>query len=137
LRIAATPLRLATPLVAWGLHAAALWIWHVPRLFDGAVASDWVHGAQHASFFFTALVFWWAVFRRVRTGLAVLMVLTTMMHMGALGALLTFAPAPLYADTSLDAQQLGGLVMWVPAGYAMMAAGVIAFGRLLGRELEP
>jgi cytochrome c oxidase assembly factor CtaG len=138
LRIAAAPLRLATPLVAWALHAAALWIWHVPRLFDGAVASDWVHGAQHASFFFTALLFWWAVFRRARTGLAVLMVLTTMIHMGVLAALLTFAPAPLYAGASLEAQQLGGLIMWVPAGYAMVAAGVIAFDRVLGpdRELE-
>ena len=138
LRIAAAPLRLVTPLAAWGLHAAALWVWHVPRLFAGAVESDWVHAAQHACFFFTALLFWWAVFRKVRTGVAVVLVLTTMLHMGALAALLTFAPAPLYPGTSLEEQQLGGLIMWVPAGYAMMLAGVLAFDRLLGldREIE-
>jgi putative membrane protein len=54
-----------------------------------------------------------------------------MIHAGALAALLTFAPAPLYAFTALDEQQLGGLIMWVPAGYAMLAAGLFAFNRVL------
>jgi putative membrane protein len=130
LRVAALPLRVP-PLAALLLHAAALWVWHVPRLFDAALASDAVHAAQHASFFFTALLFWWAVFRRVRTGIALLYILVTMIHAGALAALLTFAPAPLYALTAHGEQQLGGLIMWVPAGYAMLAAGLIAFNRLL------
>jgi cytochrome c oxidase assembly factor CtaG len=130
LRMAAIPLR-APPLAALLLHAAALWIWHAPRLFDAALESDAAHAAQHASFFFTALLFWWAVFRRVRTGIALLYILLTMIHAGALAALLTFAPAPLYALTAHGEQQLGGLIMWVPAGYAMLAAGLIAFHRLL------
>jgi cytochrome c oxidase assembly factor CtaG len=130
LRLAAAPLRVP-PLAALLLHAAALWVWHVPRLFDAALESDAVHAAQHASFFFSALLFWWAVFRRVRTGIALLYILVTMIHAGALAALLTFAPAPLYALTELGEQQLGGLVMWVPAGYAMLAAGLLAFNRLL------
>jgi cytochrome c oxidase assembly factor CtaG len=130
LRVAAAPLRVP-PLAALFLHAIALWIWHVPRLFDAALASEAVHAAQHASFFFTALLFWWAVFRRVRTGIALLYILVTMIHAGALAALLTFAPAPLYALTAHGEQQLGGLIMWVPAGYAMLAAGLIAFHRLL------
>jgi putative membrane protein len=133
LRIAAWPLR-APPLVAWGAHAAALWIWHVPRLFDAGLASDTVHAAQHASFFFSALLFWWTVLRRVRSGVAVLYLLTTVIHTGALAALLTFAPAPLYAGTALAEQQLGGLIMWVPAGYAMLLAGLLAFDRLLERH---
>jgi cytochrome c oxidase assembly factor CtaG len=130
LRMAAIPLR-APPPAALLLHAAALWIWHAPRLFDAALESDAAHAAQHASFFFTALLFWWAVFRRVRTGIALLYILLTMIHAGALAALLTFAPAPLYALTAHGEQQLGGLIMWVPAGYAMLAAGLIAFHRLL------
>ena len=130
LRIAALPL-CVPPLAALLLHAIALWIWHVPRFFDAALESAAVHAAQHASFFFTALLFWWAVFRRVRTGIAVLYILATMIHAGALAALLTFAPAPLYSLTALSEQQLGGLIMWVPAGYAMLAAGLIAFHRIL------
>jgi cytochrome c oxidase assembly factor CtaG len=130
LRIAALPLRVP-PLAALLLHALALWIWHVPRLFDAALESAALHAAQHASFFFSALLFWWAVFRRARTGVALLYILVTMIHAGALAALLTFAPAPLYALTALGEQQLGGLIMWVPAGYAMLAAGLIAFNRIL------
>jgi len=67
----------------------------------------------------------------VRTGTAVLYVLTTIIHTGALAALLTFAPAPIYAGASLEQQQLGGLIMWVPAGYALLAAALLAFNRLL------
>ena len=130
LRVAALPLRVPPP-AAWVLHAAALWIWHAPALFDAALESAAAHAAQHASFFFSAMLFWWAVFRRVRTGVALAYILTTMMHAGALAALLTFAPAPLYALTALSEQQLGGLVMWVPAGYAMLAAGLLAFNKLL------
>ncbi len=129
-RVAALPLAIP-PLAAVTLHGAALWLWHAPRLFDAGLASDAVHALQHASFFWTALLFWWTVFRRVRTGTAVLYLLATLIHSGALAALLTFAPAPLYAGATLEAQQLGGLIMWVPAGYAMLLAGLLAFNRLL------
>jgi putative membrane protein len=55
-----------------------------------------------------------------------------MLHTGALGALLTFAPHPWYLHyaagafglTALEDQQLGGLVMWVPGGLTYMVAGL-------------
>jgi cytochrome c oxidase assembly factor CtaG len=133
LRIVAWPMRLS-PLAAYGVHAAALWIWHVPPLFDAAHERSALHALQHASFFVSALLFWWTVLRRVRTGTAVLYLLTTLIHSGALAALLTFAPAPLYRHTPLVEQQLGGLIMWVPAGYALLLAGLLAFDRLLERH---
>ena len=130
MRVLAWPLRIP-PLAAWLLHAVALWGWHAPRLFDAAAASPAIHSLQHASFFFTALLFWWTVFRRVRIGTAALYVVTTIIHSGALAALLTFAPAPLYAGATLEGQQLGGLIMWVPAAYALVLAGLAACNRLL------
>lgn len=133
LRLLAWPLRLP-PVAAWGIHAAAVWTWHLPRLFDAGRDSAAVHAVQHASFFFSALLFWWAVFRRVRSGTAALYILATLVHSGALAALLTFAPAPLYRETTLAQQQLGGLIMWVPAGYGLLLAGLLAFNRLLERR---
>ena len=130
LRVLALPLHIP-PAAAWLLHAAALWSWHAPRLFDAALAVPGVHALQHACFFLTALLFWWTVFRRVRAGTAAIYVVTTIIHSGALAALLTFAPAPLYAGTTLEAQQLGGLIMWVPASYALLLAGLVACNRLL------
>lgn len=127
---------LTAPLWAWALHAAALWGWHVPALFNAALTSEGMHIAQHASFFATALLFWWATIGRVaarRPGPALALLFTTMLHTGVLGALLTFARSAWYAYDAtlayslspLDDQQLGGLIMWVPGGVAYLAAGLV------------
>jgi hypothetical protein len=71
---------------------------------------------------------------------AVVAGLLTGLQMGALGALLTVAPRPLYAPhapdvtlpwglTPLEDQQLGGLLMWVPGGLLLAALllGGLAF----------
>ena len=134
------------PFVAWVLHALALWIWHVPFLFDAALANEGVHTLQHATFFLTALVFWWSILgaaTRKERGIALLSLFTTMVHTGALGALLTlaktpwypsyFQTAPIYGLDALEDQQLGGLIMWVPAGFVYIACGVA----LASRWLEP
>jgi putative membrane protein len=62
--------------------------------------------------------------------------LATTLQMGFLGALLAFAPAPLFAVhafttapwglTTLEDQQLGGVIMWIPAGGIFLAAIVAA-----------
>jgi putative membrane protein len=120
----------SAPAAAWLLHVAALWVWHAPKLFDATLESEWVHAAQHISFLGTALLFWWTLFHkhagRLGYGGAILYVFTTAVHTSVLGALLTFAPQPWYAPyaqtaplwglTALQDQQVGGLIMWIPAG---------------------
>src|SRR5436190_5872080 len=54
---------LTAPLTAWLLHAAALWVWHIPKLFNAALANPTVHDFQHLSFLATALIFWHALLR--------------------------------------------------------------------------
>jgi putative membrane protein len=132
------------PLVAWTLHALALWIWHVPALFDAALASEGLHALQHFSFLATALLFWWSVLgatRRMHQGIALLSLFTTMVHSGALGALLAlsgFAWYPAYVESAsafglsaLEDQQLGGLLMWVPAGLIYLCVGCALAARWL------
>src|SRR5690606_23507531 len=78
------------PLGAWLLHAIALWGWHAPALFSLALRDPLVHTLQHASFFGTALLFWWAVLgsnARARAGVALVSLFTTMVHATVLGAL--------------------------------------------------
>jgi cytochrome c oxidase assembly factor CtaG len=136
------------PVGAWTLHAVALWAWHVPVLFEAALADDAVHVAQHACFFASALFFWWSVFARGarRAGASVASVFTTMMHTSALGALLTFAPTPWYAHyaetsafglSALEDQQLGGLVMWVPGAFAYLVAGLAIVAASLNQRRAP
>lgn len=121
---------LTRPPVAFVLHALAVLVWHVPALYDATLTSDVVHAAQHISFVGTALVFWWALIggrpRRTRYGAAVLCLFGTALYSSALGALLTFAQSPWYPAygswslvwglTPVQDQQLGGLIMWIPAG---------------------
>lgn len=135
---------LTDPLTAWWIHAAAIWLWHVPFLFQLTLKSELAHTAQHLSFLLSALLFWWALFYahgRLAYGAAVFYVFTTAVHTSILGALLTFSPHlwyPLYSNTTqawgltpLEDQQLGGLVMWVPAGLVYLAAGLWLFAAWL------
>lgn len=131
------------PIVAWSLHGLALWVWHVPALFEATVVDDLVHTAQHVSFLGTALIFWWALLEDktgpAGYGMACLYVFTTAVHSSILGALLTFAPTvwyPVYSPTTaawgltpLEDQQLGGLIMWVPAGIVYAICGLFLFAR--------
>ena len=133
----------SSPPGAWTLHAVALWAWHIPAVFEAALASEAVHIAQHACFLGTALFFWWSVFdrgRRDADGASLASLFTTMAHTGALGALLTFAQQPWYASyasapvpglTPLEDQQLGGLIMWAPASLAYLVAALVIASRWL------
>jgi putative membrane protein len=138
---------LTMPLFAWLLHAAVLWLWHVPLLFEAALRSNAVHTLQHVSFLGSALLFWWAVLGdgsfRPQRGLSMLYIFTTMAHTGALGALLTWSEVIWYPSyigatevfgmDALEDQQLGGLIMWVPGGLAYLIAGLALVAQWLGR----
>lgn len=129
------------PRTAFAVHAAVIWGWHAPGLFELALRNDLVHVLGHLSFFGSALLFWTSLRQAGRAGgdgygIAALGTLGTLMHMGLLGGLLTFAPHPLYstydetalatlaAITPLEDQQLAGLVMWVPAAIPYLIAGL-------------
>jgi len=140
---------ISAPFVAWTIHAIILWGWHAPVLFQATLHNEWIHAAQHASFLGSALLFWWALIHGHRAaasyGVAVLYLFTTAIHSGLLGALLTFARSvwyPHYAQTTgdwgltaLEDQQIGGLIMWVPACTVYILAGLVMFAGWL-RESE-
>lgn len=114
------------------VSTAVLWAWHLPAAYD--LALSWVpaYWAMQVSMLATAVVFWRVVLHPGQAGgRAFLLILGSYMQMALLGALLTFAPAPLYAIHALAPlawgisplrdQQLGGLLMWVPAGLPYLA----------------
>jgi len=134
------------PVVILLLHAAALWIWHVPRLFEGALEHPAVHAFQHACFFVTAALFWYALeagrYGRGGYGLAALFVFLTSLHSGLLGTLITLSGHlwyPLYGARAMSAgvdaledQRLAGLLMWIPAGVLFLVLGLAFFAAWLG-----
>lgn len=116
-----------------------LWLWHVPSLYDRALADTAIYWLMQVSLMATATWFWRALFDAPPVP-AMLAAIFAMAQMGMLGALLTFAPAALYAAHlgttvawgmgPLADQQLAGLIMWVPGiiPYAVVTA-------LIGRRL--
>ena len=136
---------LTLPLVAWTLHVVALWAWHLPSFYDRAVAEGPLHVLEHATFFLTALLFWWVPFRphgrRLGAGPALLYLFAAALQSTLLGALLALARHPLYVAhlgttrawglTPLEDQQLAGLWMWVPAGLVYLVALVPLAMRVL------
>jgi cytochrome c oxidase assembly factor CtaG len=134
-----------SPFAAWLLHLIILWTWHVPVLYHAAIDSEFVHALQHLSFLGSALLFWWAVLggpqRALGYGAAVLYMFTTAVHSGLLGALIALAARlwyPVYESrtaawglTPLEDQQIGGIIMWVPACTVYLVAGLVLFVKWL------
>jgi len=135
---------LTSPPSAFCLYGLALWVWHLPLLYDYALEHEAIHVVQHLCFFATATLFWWGIAHgrhgRVGYGAAIVYVFATAFHGGLLGALLTVSPRVWYAPyiahhpaglTPLEDQQLAGLLMWVPAGLSFAAAGLFLFAAWL------
>jgi len=131
-----------SPLSAWTIHAIVLWVWHAPSLFDATLVDRGIHNLQHVTFLLSALLFWFALLSaraREAQGVAILYLFTTTVHTGALGALITFAARPWYAHylatapkwglTALEDQQLGGLIMWVPASMVFVGFALVLLAR--------
>jgi putative membrane protein len=127
----------APPGAALALATATLWAWHLPAFYDAALAGTALYWLMQASLLGSAVWFWQAIFGAapLAGGLGALL---GMAQMGLLGALLTFAPRPLYGAhfgttlpwglEQLADQQLAGLVMWVP-GIIPYALALAAIGR--------
>ena len=128
------------PLVATAIQAAALWVWHLPSLFDLALKSEVWHAAQHLSFFVAALLFWSAMLDPRRSAwTAAACLFATSMATGALGAFMAVSESPWYAPyaalglaafglSPAQDQQLAGVLMWVPGGlfHAIVAIAILA-----------
>lgn len=134
----------AAPFAA-AAFAVVLWFWHAPGPYTATFESVAVYWTMHLTAFGAALALWLTLFDRPaeRLGGLVAAAAFTSLQMGLLGAILTFTGRPLYAPHRLTAaawglipladQQLGGAVMWIPAGLILVGAVVAALGLAMAR----
>jgi putative membrane protein len=141
------------PVVVWSLGALALWAWHMPSLYEGALEHDVLHVAEHASFLVVSLLFWHVVLssgtrRGVARPVAALLVFAAGVQGTALGAVLLFASTPLYpahdagaalwGRSPLADQQLAGSLMWgIPAVVYVVTVGWLLFRWFAEMDDEP
>ena len=140
------------PSVAWLVATGTVITWHLPVLYEAALASPAVHAAEHLCFLASGAGFWWVVLqpsghRRLGFGAAIPYVVSAGLVHAVLGALLTLSTAPWYPTQSTAAalwglsplgdQQLAGIVMWVPGGLVHLCAAAMLFLRWLGPERRP
>ncbi len=52
---------LTAPVVVFVLHGVALWVWHIPYLYESALHNEGIHALEHLSYVVTAALFWWAM----------------------------------------------------------------------------
>lgn len=127
-----------------GVHAAVMWAWHAPGLYSWGLASVPAYWLMQATLLGSAWLLWRAILASAApAGMAFIALGATIGQMGLLGALLVFAPRPLYAEhlastaawglSPLADQQLAGLLMWVPAMLPYLAVALgLAWSGLRG-----
>lgn len=117
-----------------------MWLWHVPALCNVATSNQTVRGIQIVSLLVLGTLFWQPILgpqtsRRLSSLAGVIYLFTACVGCTLLGIIITFAPVsvcPIYMNPvdrlgmlpliregwgltpSVD-QQVGGLMMWVPA----------------------
>jgi putative membrane protein len=129
--------RMGTPPLAMlaVAHAVILWLWHAPGPYAWGLASVPAYWLMQLSLLGSAWLMWRAMLApAVPAGTTLVALATTIGQMGLLGAVIVFAPIPLYpvhfASTlpwglgPLADQQLAGLLMWVPAMLPYLGAGL-------------
>lgn len=127
-------------------HAVVLWLWHTPGAYTWGLASVAAYWVMQLTLFGSAWMMWRAILApSTQVGAALVALAATIGQMGLLGAVIVFAPRPLYllhfASTyawgfdPMSDQQLAGLLMWVPAMVPYLIAGLsIAASSLRPRE---
>lgn len=111
-----------------------LWGWHAPPVFAYAHDSQTVMTAMHASLFLAAYLFWgclWVVYH-AHAWHAIFALLVTGKLSCLLGALLVFAPRPLFelshhgsaASVTLDDQHLAALIMLTACPLSYVSAAI-------------
>jgi putative membrane protein len=144
---------LTYPGIAFTLYNVNFWLWHAPSLYDATLYNEMLHIFEHTTFIGLSFLYWWPVFSPLKEGWPRLSMTGQMLYifLGGmptvlLGAGLTFT-SPLYTPylyapriwglSPVTDQQLGGLIMWVPANIAyIIVAGVLFIRWMQAQEAK-
>ncbi len=143
---------LTRPLPAFAAYGVALVAWHLPGPYNAALETHAWHVVEHLVLLGTALLGWWPILSRSER-LPALPYAGQLLYLFVFGMPMTvvaamvagaehvlypyYAAAPRVVDlTPLADQQLGGVIMWVPAGIIPVVAFTVVFFRWAAAEWD-
>jgi len=149
------------PVATWFLGVGGMWLWHAPALCNAAVTNAWVHRLQYVSLVVMGFAFWWPIIgpwskQRLSPLAGIIYLFSACVGCTVLGIIITFSPVevcsiylhpmdrlgilPLIQNqwglTPAKDQQLGGLLMWVPACLIYFCGIIGLFARWHGETGE-
>jgi len=146
--------RLNRPVAAWWIGMGTVWLWHIPALYNAALANENVHLVEHLTFLAASTLFWWPVLapveeRRMKPMGAVIYLFFAAVANSILGILLAYSSPGIYPayvnpvdeygildlirnqwgiSSALD-QQAGGLLMWIAGSPVYLLGAIQALSR--------
>lgn len=147
------------PALTWLSGVGAMWFWHVPRLCNQAAVDPGFRSFQTLSLLVLGFLFWWPILgprkdERLKPLKGMLYLFTACLACSLLGIWITFSPVevcsaymnptdplgilPLIRNdwgmTMPKDQQVGGLIMWVPACFVYLLGILLLLSRWYGQE---
>jgi putative membrane protein len=133
------------PKVAFAAFQLVLAGWHIPAMYNTAMANHNVHIAQHLMFMVAAVLLWWPILSplpelpRLSYPMQMLYLFLTTIPMSVVAVYITYstnllypayAAAPrIFGILPLEDQLIGGLIMWIPGGLVFYAVITVIFFR--------
>jgi len=143
---------LTSPAPAWAAFVFSSVFWHLPKFYELALSSPFWHGAQHASFFWSGILFWWPIIQpgpakaKWPEWIAIPYLLFADIVNTVIAAFFVFSGTLLYpsyavaragAMTALEDQSLAGLIMWVPGSVVYLLPAFVFMARVVaGRRKQ-
>ncbi len=137
---------LVFPPVSWGIFAFSTIFWHLPKFYELALSSPAWHGIQHASFFWSGVLFWWPIIQPGHTKsrwplwTKIPYLLFGDIVNTVVSAIFVFSGRLLYPSyeavrassfSAQDDQTVAGLIMWVPGSIVYLIPAFVIAMRLL------
>jgi putative membrane protein len=136
---------LTRPKVCFAAFQVAIAAWHLPVLYNQAMASHEIHIVQHLCFMVTSVLLWWPILSqlpelpRLSYPMQMLYLFLATLPMAVVAVYITYSQKILYPAYSaaprilglspMQDQLLGGLIMWIPGGLIFFGVITVIFFR--------